>query len=114
MYHCHIAGHEDQGMMGQFIVEDSKTGIENPVYTKPSFTLYPNPANDKLMIKFDYDPIDIYYITITDILGRTFLMLPKPRVNQGIDITSLKAGNYFLNLTDNRNKKTYTCSFIKQ
>ena len=114
MYHCHIAAHEDAGMMGQFIVEDSKTGIENQVYLKPSYSLYPNPANDRLMLKFDNDPIDIYYITVTDIIGRTYLMLPKPRINQGIDITSLKPGNYFLNLTDNRNKKTYTSSFIKQ
>ncbi len=114
MYHCHIALHEDEGMMGQFLVENEKTGINNISYPKPNFSLFPNPANNKLMINFDHEPIDVYYITITDILGRTYFMLPKPRFENGIDISTLKPGNYFLNLTDNSNKQTYTRSFVKQ
>ncbi len=27
MYHCHIVGHEEDGMMGQFTVEDNSTSI---------------------------------------------------------------------------------------
>lgn len=27
MYHCHISLHEDEGMMGQFIVTDLTSGI---------------------------------------------------------------------------------------
>jgi bilirubin oxidase len=114
MYHCHIALHEDEGMMGQFLVENEKTGINNISYPKPNFSLFPNPTNNKLMINFDHEPIDVYYITITDILGRTYFMLPKPRFENGIDISTLKPGNYFLNLTDNSNKQTYTRSFVKQ
>jgi hypothetical protein len=27
MYHCHIVGHEEDGMMGQFTIEDNSTSI---------------------------------------------------------------------------------------
>jgi len=27
MYHCHLLQHEDQGMMGQFVVEETETEV---------------------------------------------------------------------------------------
>ena len=36
MYHCHLVRHEDQGMMGQFVVaEPGQDGIETPAHGEP-------------------------------------------------------------------------------
>ncbi|MBL0107991.1 MAG: T9SS type A sorting domain-containing protein [Ignavibacteria bacterium] len=36
-------------------------------------------------------------------------MLPKPQIQNGIDITNLSAGIYFLQMTDERTKKVKHC-----
>ncbi|MCB0400470.1 MAG: multicopper oxidase domain-containing protein [Flavobacteriales bacterium] len=43
MYHCHMLTHEDDGMMGQFIVS-STTSVET-VSNSNDIQLFPNPAN---------------------------------------------------------------------
>ena len=43
MYHCHMLSHEDEGMMGQFIVFDKTTSIDEQ--GKESVSIYPNPAS---------------------------------------------------------------------
>lgn len=50
MFHCHILMHEDDGMMGQFVVGTSAVGI--PQYTEDvdEILVYPNPASDNLNI----------------------------------------------------------------
>jgi len=42
------------------------------------------------------------------------MMLPKPNLENGIDINGLKSGTYFLQLTDEKNKLTNTKKFIKE
>lgn len=51
MYHCHISLHEDDGMMGQFVVKNPSVGIVEGTTTvqhRPIFSVYPNPAFNKL------------------------------------------------------------------
>jgi hypothetical protein len=55
-----------------------------------------------------------YYIRITNIIGRTLLMLPRPQLAAGIDISQLPSGTYFLQLTDEKTKQTATKKFIKE
>jgi blue copper oxidase len=45
MFHCHILMHEDDGMMGQFIVHPSAVGIEENIMND-DFILFPNPATN--------------------------------------------------------------------
>lgn len=45
MYHCHILMHEDDGMMGQFIVHPSAVGVIDKTDFGDHFTLFPNPAS---------------------------------------------------------------------
>jgi bilirubin oxidase len=45
MYHCHILGHEDAGMMHQFVVINPNTGIA-PVGNELAWNVYPNPTHD--------------------------------------------------------------------
>ena len=114
MYHCHFANHEDGGMMGQFVVTGGTTGINQVDKETNDFTLYPNPANDRLYISFTDPSMQAYYVRITTATGRTAFMLPRPQLQSGIDISSLSAGVYLLHLTDEKTKNTITRKFIKE
>ena len=49
MYHCHLLHHEDEGMMGSFIVNSTaSTGINSNIYNDLKVELYPNPVGDIL------------------------------------------------------------------
>ena len=120
MYHCHIALHEDEGMMGQFVVKNNgSVGINEQSEVVPEFSLFPNPASNKLNITFPNlsatdQSSQVYYIRIFNSLGKTMYLLPKPQIQNGIDITNLPAGIYFLQLTDEKTKRLSTVKFIKQ
>ena len=112
MYHCHIALHEDEGMMGQFVVSNKTSSIENLSIQKIDFTIHPNPVTDRLTIDWN-NPSIPYYLTITDVAGRTLLMQPKPLLNNNsIDVSTFKAGIYFINITNDADKKVYSKKFI--
>jgi len=115
MYHCHFANHEDGGMMGQFVVKDSSSanGIE-PMNTEVNFMLYPNPAQSKLFVKFSDENTSAYYIKVVDLAGRTLLMLPRPQLQEGIDISGLTPGIYTIQLTDEKTKSVTVRKFVKQ
>lgn len=48
MHHCHILTHEDEGMMGQFVVVPTTTRATEPLPAKPG--LLPNPATEFLVL----------------------------------------------------------------
>lgn len=115
MYHCHFANHEDGGMMGQFVVKDSSSanGIET-MNTEVNFMLYPNPAQSKLFVKFSDENTSAYYIKVVDLAGRTLLMLPRPQLQEGIDINGLTPGIYTIQLTDEKTKSVTVRKFVKE
>lgn len=112
MYHCHFGGHEDAGMMGQFIVIGTMATNQNA--TNTNFSLYPNPANDKLFVNLKDTATEIYYVTIATITGRIVMMLPQPEWQNGIDISSLEAGVYTFQMMDKQSKSVTTKKFIKK
>ncbi len=114
MYHCHIALHEDEGMMGQFVVTDDAAPNEVKELPSTGFTLYPNPATNRLYIRMDNTGTQVYYVRICDLAGRTLLMLPQPELSNGIDLAAFAAGTYLLQLTDKQTKTITTRRFIKQ
>ncbi len=110
MFHCHISLHEDEGMMGQFVVTNPNSvntleKIDIPV------TIYPNPANSHLFVKFNNPNQSAYYIRIIDVLGRTIMMLPQPDLSNGIDVKQLKNGIYHILITENQSKQTISQTF---
>ncbi len=113
MYHCHIAPHEDGGMMGQFVVVD-KTSVAQTEIEPGDYTIYPNPANTRLYVTLSDPAMQVYYITITNSIGRTMYMLPRPQLAGGIDISRFAPGNYFMQLTDEATKKVLTKKFVKE
>jgi bilirubin oxidase len=111
MYHCHFGGHEDGGMMGQFIVSAPLSTNENAPLT--AFSLSPNPANDRLFVNLKDASMEIYYVTISTIQGRVVMMLPQPEWKNGIDISTLEAGVYTFQMMDKQTKSVTTKKFIK-
>ncbi|NBP74502.1 MAG: T9SS C-terminal target domain-containing protein [Crocinitomicaceae bacterium] len=110
MYHCHIALHEDEGMMGQFVVTDINSVNEISKVEIP-ISLYPNPANDKLFIEFKEQTQSAYYVSIKDFLGRTKMMLPNPYLKDGIDISTLNKGVYSISIMEKSSKQVVTKTF---
>ena len=104
MYHCHMLGHEDAGMMGQFVVVDNhSSGIRDiNILPESAAIVFPNPATDRLFVDLEDKNTSIYYITILDNAGRTKYMLPNPHLKEGLYIADLKQGTYFLNIIDSR------------
>jgi hypothetical protein len=103
MYHCHIALHEDEGMMGQFIVED-QAGVTEIAKKEIDFTVFPNPSNDRIFFSFADKNTDIYYLSLKNLNGKTILMMPKPELKNGIDVSHLTKGIYFVELMDQETK----------
>lgn len=112
MYHCHIALHEDEGMMGQFVVSGASATGEPGKH--PDFSISPNPAQDKIFVKMDDPDTEIYYLKITDAVGRVKLMLPQPQLSGGVDISKFSPGTYFVQITERATKKVLTQKFVKQ
>ena len=98
-------------MMGQFVVLDNSSLVSKT--DAPEFTIYPNPAQDKLFIAPVNFNHGIYYVTIRNVLGRTMMMLPKPNMQSGIDISALAAGIYSAEITEDLSKARTVIQFIK-
>ena len=111
MYHCHFSNHEDGGMMGQFVV--TAPTATNEVEAPINYALYPNPASQKLFIRLADATTEVYYITVTNVNGKAVMMLPQPEIANGIDISALANGVYFIQLMDKKTKSVTSQKFIK-
>jgi bilirubin oxidase len=99
MYHCHMLTHEDDGMMGSFIVVDSTTGIPDAMEVS-IFNLYPNPVSGGIIhLDASGNPFRMLKWTITDISGKLVMTDNKPGARvytESISLGSLSQGVYFL------------------
>lgn len=95
MYHCHMLSHEDEGMMGQFIVKDFTSNTNETADSKTY--IYPNPSKNRISFNEGLvDEIKIYKAT------GELVEVRKPQVKTGsIDISHLEGGAYYLHLTNN-------------
>ena len=66
MYHCHILMHEDDGMMGQFVVTPQTVGINELKNNIDFMHIYPNPANGIVNILLN----GINELKIYNVLGK--------------------------------------------
>ncbi|MBA2613843.1 MAG: multicopper oxidase domain-containing protein [Bacteroidetes bacterium] len=113
MYHCHFSNHEDSGMMGQFVVTNP-AGFNELKKEVVDFSIFPNPAEDKLFIQLRNVNTEVYYVTIVNINGKAVMMLPQPEIAKGIDVSALSRGVYFVQLMDKKTKTITTQKFVKQ
>lgn len=114
MYHCHISLHEDEGMMGQFVVTGSTTPTLEPIKNESNIVVYPNPANDRVFVSFSDRNMEAYYVRIVNMLGKTMYMLPRPQLSEGIEIGHFAPGVYLIQVTDEKTKTVFTKKFTKE
>lgn len=88
MYHCHMLTHEDDGMMGQFLVTDPNAGVE--MIEAPSWNVYPNPSNGKMTIQVEKPTT----LSITDMSGKLIEKIVAEGITK-IDL-GVNAGLYFI------------------
>lgn len=94
MFHCHVLMHEDDGMMGQFIVTPASTGIEATSISNERVLLFPNPTQNNFTVKLASLPSSDAKITVTDITGRTVYSASIHTMEQTIDASKWAKGMY--------------------
>lgn len=104
MYHCHMLSHEDEGMMGQFIVEYQEKDTTSSITLntkKDEISIYPNPIiiNTILNIESDNEPIET--LKIYDNLGGLIYYSKPNKTKFSINTKKLKKGILNLQITTN-------------
>jgi bilirubin oxidase len=97
MYHCHILSHEDNGMMGQFIVK-AKTTAANDIFSNDNLKIFPNPITENQLNIVAKQPIE--QVQIIDALGRILLSKTPNQTHVLIDFPDQK-GIYLVSLRFN-------------
>lgn len=93
MYHCHLLHHEDDGMMGQFlVVPASFVGLEKISTPIQNIKVYPNPTNNSFSIDLP-DNGSGYDIKVFDLSGKIVLSQKRSSLSN-IDISNFVKGVY--------------------
>jgi blue copper oxidase len=113
MFHCHILSHEDNGMMGQFIVTPANTtGLPNLDKTKNMVLTYPNPVSEKLFIDLP-ETVSFEHYKYKIINSNGIVVISSLFSTQNvIDVTSLSSG--FYHLVIETNNSSLVGKFIKK
>ncbi len=104
MYHCHNLFHEDGGMMGQFLVLEPATGVEDAFVDdefSSRFQLHPNPAADRITLTSeDLSGERLSHVTVRDIFGKEMYQLAvAPSAKEvEMEVSGLTPGFYLLEL----------------
>ena len=110
MYHCHILMHEDDGMMGQFLVVPvGWVGLNNLTLTK-KISVFPNPATENLTLLIPNEA-KVFDLRILDHQGR-IVMRKDNSTEEVIDVSTLPQGSYQLMVK--ADKSYYNTGFIKK
>ena len=75
------------------------------------FTLYPNPANDKINIKANVG-IVMKSINIYNTLGQLVLAIIDAQSVEAVDVSNLEVGNYFMKIISD--KGSAVSKFVKK
>lgn len=100
MYHCHLLHHEDDGMMGSFLVIDTTATVGSKEITDNDiFSVYPNPTFD--FINITSKNIDKFTIAIFNTLGESIYHSPLSTNNLQFSTRHLPQGIYFIQIKTN-------------
>ena len=121
MYHCHFLGHEDGGMMGQFIVIDpAATAIEHPESRHNGFLIssYPNPTTSWSTISYTIPTRSQVRIDLFDSVGRHIKKLFEGYRSAGENEAVWKAGDvatgiYFIRMIVDGEVTTRSVSVVR-
>lgn len=109
MYHCHLLHHEDDGMMGSFLVIDTAATGVSEYNIDSNILVYPNPTDNFLNIIVTDGKEST--VTIFNALGMQ-LYSRKVMLSAQMDISGLESGIYFIQIQSS--KGMVTKKIIKQ
>ena len=111
MYHCHMLHHEDDGMMGSFLVIDTTQTILQEINLQ-DITIFPNPVINTLFIKNDSNS-EITDIHIVNSAGQIIIQSDgKFAPEKGLSVNQLSKGMYFIQIFTKKN--IFQQKFIKE
>ncbi len=86
----YFKGYIDDVIIARSFKEDVITSTIASTNSNVEFTIYPNPANDRLYIQSS--TTDNYNVVITDLAGQIILNLTNTSLENGIDVSSISSG----------------------
>ena len=92
MYHCHMLMHEDDGLMGQFVVLCPSSTVEEEL-TAEEIMIYPNPSQGNFIVESPIGKLFIY-----NVLGKIIYSQKIISEKSKIDLSKQSKGFYFLKL----------------
>lgn len=100
-----VDGAGDTVEVSDFIYVDTNTvncgvGI-NDRPARVELEVYPNPSQDFIQIETEFDGNTVYSIHIIDLQGREVFRRTTRRTSETINLSSLDAGQYFIEVRDN-------------
>jgi len=112
MYHCHMLVHEDDAMMGQFLVVDNTSGIYEDMENYNAVEIYPNPVTGtEMFVKLDRH-VDSYEILNTQGKKIDYNQSPEKTNEISVNVDHLPEGIYILKI--NSGSKYYSKKFIRK
>jgi blue copper oxidase len=104
MFHCHLLHHEDDGMMGTFLVVDSSTiNVSEISVSSHNINVYPNPADDFLIIESQTPITEPVHFTFYDVNGKIVFETQTQSMLSPVqlDVHVLAKGSYTLLIRTN-------------
>jgi len=98
MYHCHLLHHEDEGMMGSFIVLDSASLDVEETLDLNHLKIYPNPAYENVFVQYDNDDLVGSSWVVTNITGQVIFTKLIQNACEEIAVSNFAKGIYFINI----------------
>lgn len=97
MYHCHLLHHEDDGMMGSFLVLDTtQTGTEEKMPNE--VRVYPNPFSQEFAVEFSSE-IHSAVARLLSVTGQTISIKPLKNSSRILfEDSQLSPGIYFIQI----------------
>jgi len=110
MYHCHLLHHEDDGMMGSFLVIDPNANVIDLV-APDGLKVFPNPTSDQIQFQIDTPSFDLTNSTIHlfDHSGRRLEVNATEAVKGfSLLVDHLSNGMYYYSIQDEVSGKSFT------
>ncbi len=83
-------------------------------FENSDFVFYPNPTSDFVTISLKNSTAKMATINVYDVLGKIiYTQKPENKITQTIDLTSIKRGMYFVEVTTNNNLKVVKKLLVK-
>lgn len=100
MYHCHLLHHEDDGMMGTFLVIDPATiGVNENTSPDDMVKIYPNPTNNLVVADFLHGTNGQQKnISVLNILGEKLFAIETTENQIEIDMENWNSGVYIFQI----------------